>query len=146
VGKLGIRDGILNKPGGLTDDEFDIMRQHTAIGAQIMQPIRTLKDIIPGIKNHHETWDGTGYPDKLKGEDIPMVARIIGAADTFDAMTTNRPYQQARSLEFVLDKMRAMSGSRFDPKVVEALLAAVSAGDITPPQPAQETVSNREVS
>jgi putative nucleotidyltransferase with HDIG domain len=146
VGKLGIRDGILNKPGGLTEDEFDIMRQHTAIGAQIMEPIRMLKDIIPGIRNHHETWDGTGYPDKLKGEEIPLVARIIGAADTFDAMTTNRPYQEARELEFVLEKLRAMSGSRFDPKVVDALLAAVDAGDITPPPATRESVSDQEVS
>ena len=133
VGKLGIRDGILNKPGGLTDDEFAVMRTHPTIGAQIMEPIRMLKDIIPGIRNHHETWDGKGYPDRMEGEDIPLVARIIGVADTFDAMTTNRPYQRAKTLEFVLDKMRAMSGTRFDPKVVDALLAAVDAGDVTPP-------------
>jgi HD-GYP domain-containing protein (c-di-GMP phosphodiesterase class II) len=148
VGKLGIRDGILNKPGGLTDEEFAVMRQHPGIGAQIMAPIRMLKDIIPGIRNHHETWDGKGYPDRLTGEQIPLVARIIGAADTFDAMTTTRPYQQAMELDYVLEKMQAMSGSRFDPKVVEALLAAVNAGDVTPPrgvvEPEQE--SSQEVS
>lgn len=137
VGKLGIRDGILNKPGGLTDEEFAIMRQHPDIGAQIMTPIRMLKDIIPGIRNHHETWDGKGYPDRLHAEEIPLVARIIGAADTFDAMTTTRPYQKAMDLEFVLEQMRGMSGTRFDPRVVEALLAAVSAGDVTPPTPAE---------
>ena len=146
VGKLGIRDGILNKPGGLTEEEFAVMRQHTAIGAQIMEPIRMLKDIIPGIRNHHETWDGTGYPDKLSGEEIPLVARIIGAADTFDAMTTNRPYQQAKTIEYVLDKMRAMSGSRFDPRVVDALLAAVAAGDVTPPSMVTEPEVGQEVS
>ena len=133
VGKLGIRDGILNKPGGLSDDEFEIMRQHPSIGAQIMSPIRMLKDIIPGIRNHHETWDGTGYPDGLAGEEIPLVARIIGVADTFDAMTTTRPYQQAMTLEYVIAKMRSMSGSRFDPRVVDAFIAAVAAGDISPP-------------
>ena len=101
VGKLGIRESILNKPGGLSDEEFEIMKQHPAIGAQIMSPIRMLKDIIPGIRNHHETWDGRGYPDHLKGEEIPMVARIIGIADTFDAMTTNRPYQNAMTLDYV---------------------------------------------
>jgi putative nucleotidyltransferase with HDIG domain len=122
VGKLGIRDGILNKPGGLTDDEYAVMQQHTAIGAQIMEPIRMLKDIIPGIRNHHETWDGTGYPDKLAGETIPLVARIIGVADTFDAMTTNRPYQRQRP-STSCSKLRAMSGHRFDPRVVDALLA-----------------------
>jgi len=133
VGKLGIRENILNKPGGLTEAEFSIMRRHPEIGAQIMAPIRALKDIIPGIRNHHETWDGRGYPDGLTAEDIPLVARIIGVADTFDAMTTNRPYQKALTLEFVLEKIREMSGTRFAPPVVDALLAAVAAGDITPP-------------
>ncbi len=133
VGKLGIRETILNKPGGLTEEEFLIMKQHPEIGSQIMAPIRALKDILPGIRNHHETWDGRGYPDGLCGEEIPMVARIIGAADTFDAMTTTRPYQQAATLDFVLEKIRGMSGSRFAPPVVKALLAAVEAGDITPP-------------
>lgn len=133
VGKLGIREGILNKPGGLTDDEFMIMRQHPEIGSQIMAPIRALKDIIPGIRNHHETWDGRGYPDGLSGEEIPLVARIIGAADTFDAMTSTRPYQKAATLDYVLTKISAMSGTRFAPPVVEALLAAVDTGDITPP-------------
>jgi len=133
VGKLGIRDGILNKPGGLTDEEFAVMKRHTDIGAQIMSPIRMLKDIIPGIRNHHESWDGKGYPDRLRGDEIPLVARIIGVADTFDAMTTNRPYQQAMSLDHVVAKMRSMAGTRFDPAVIDAFLAAVAAGDMTPP-------------
>jgi len=145
VGKLGIRDGILNKPGGLSDEEFEVMRQHPAIGAQIMSPIRMLKDIIPGIRNHHETWDGTGYPDRLKGEQIPMVARIIGVSDTFDAMTTTRPYQQAMTLDYVLTKMRSMVGSRFDPKVIDAFTAAVNAGDISPPVQGSQELS-QEVS
>lgn len=135
VGKLGIQDGILNKPSGLTSEEFEVMQQHPKIGAQIMAPIPMLKDIIPGIRNHHETWNGAGYPDGLEGEAIPMVARIIGVADTFDAMTTTRPYQKAMSLSFVLDKMRAMSGTRFAPEVVSALVAAVETGDITQPEP-----------
>ncbi|MCG6961930.1 MAG: HD domain-containing protein [Acidobacteria bacterium] len=146
VGKLGIRDNILNKPGGLTDAEYTVMRRHPEIGSQIMAPIRMLKDIIPGIRNHHETWDGTGYPDKLKGEEIPLVARIIGVADTFDAMTTARPYQKPLELEFVLAKMRAMAGSRFDPQVVQAFLAAVEAGDITPPDASTDAVSEEGVS
>ncbi|MEN8162935.1 MAG: HD domain-containing phosphohydrolase [Acidobacteriota bacterium] len=133
VGKLGIREGILNKPGGLTEEEFTVMKQHPEIGSQIMAPIRALKDILPGIRNHHETWDGRGYPDGLAGEEIPLVARIIGAADTFDAMTTTRPYQKAFPLDFALKKMNDMSGTRFAPPVVKALLAAVEAGDITPP-------------
>jgi methyl-accepting chemotaxis protein len=135
VGKLGIRESILNKPGGLSDEEFEVMRQHPSIGAQIMSPIRMLKDIIPGIRNHHET-----------GEEIPMVARIIGVADTFDAMTTTRPYQQAMTLDYVLQKMRSMSGSRFDPVVVEAFTAAVEAGDISPPTRGVEETASTEVS
>jgi putative nucleotidyltransferase with HDIG domain len=146
VGKLGIKDGILNKPGGLSDDEFEIMRQHPSIGAQIMSPIRMLKDIIPGIRNHHETWDGNGYPDRLKGDQIPMVARIIGVADTFDAMTTTRPYQQAMTLDYVLAKMRSMTGSRFDPVVIDALLAAVEAGDVSPPAMESQMHASSEVS
>jgi putative nucleotidyltransferase with HDIG domain len=146
VGKLGIRDGILNKPGRLTEEEYAVMQQHTAIGAQIMEPIRMLKEIIPGIRNHHETWDGSGYPDKLTGEAIPLVARIIGVADTFDAMTTNRPYQEAKTLDFVLSQLRAMSGARFDSRVVNALLAAVAAGDVTPPAAAHGSDVQPEVS
>jgi len=149
VGKLGIRDGILNKPGGLTDEEYEIMRRHPGIGAQIMTPISKLKSIIPGIRNHHETWDGQGYPDQLRGEQIPMVARIIGVADTFDAMTTNRPYQKAMPLAHVTAKMKAMAGTRFDPEVVVAFSAAVDAGDIMPPEPWSEgdgLASHQEVS
>jgi putative nucleotidyltransferase with HDIG domain len=146
VGKLGIRDGILNKPGGLSEEEFAVMRQHPDIGAQIMSSIKTLKDIIPGIRNHHETWDGKGYPDRIAGEQIPMVARIIGVADTFDAMTTNRPYQEAMTLEFVVGKMRDMSGTRFDPKVIEAFLTAVEAGDVSPPPPQTQEPAPSEVS
>ncbi len=145
VGKLGVRDGILNKPGGLTDEEYAVMRRHAEIGAQIMAPIRMLKEIIPGIRNHHETWDGRGYPDGLNGEGIPLVARIIGVADTFDAMTTTRPYQKAMTLEFVMQKMHEMSGTRFDPIVIRAFDAAVKTGDITPPQK-NPTTSTEEAS
>ncbi len=143
VGKLGIRDGILNKPAGLTEEEYSVMRQHPEIGAQIMAPIRMLKDIIPGIRNHHETWDGQGYPDGLSGEGIPLVARIIGAADTFDAMTTTRPYQEAMTLDYVLRQMSGMSKTRFAPEVIDALVAAVEAGDITPPVPARANGQSR---
>ena len=147
VGKLGIKDGILNKPGGLTDEEYEIMRRHPGIGAQIMAPISKLKSIIPGIRNHHETWDGKGYPDKLEGEQIPMVARIIGVADTFDAMTTHRPYQNAMPLATVTEKMRSMAGTRFDPVVLDAFSAAVAAGDIMPPDsPPEDARSHQEVS
>ena len=111
-----------------------------------MAPIRMLKDIIPGIRNHHETWDGRGYPDGLVGEEIPLVARIVGVADTFDAMTTTRPYQKAMTLEFVLAKIRGMAGTRYDPQIIEALIGAVESGDITPPDAAHGGAgSGREV-
>jgi HD-GYP domain-containing protein (c-di-GMP phosphodiesterase class II) len=105
-----------------------------------------LKGIIPGIRNHHETWDGKGYPDQLEGEEIPMVARIIGVADTFDAMTTTRPYQGAMTLDYVLAKMRSMSGTRFDPVVVDAFIAAVESGDISPSTSISEESVSTEVS
>lgn len=144
VGKLGIRDAILKKPAGLTAEEYAEMRKHPEIGSQIMAPIRMLKDIIPGIRNHHETWDGKGYPDHLAGEQIPLIARIICVADTFDAMTTDRPYQRAMELDDVISRLRSMAGTRFDPKVVEAFVAAVEAKDITPPvsgQPRAQEIS-----
>jgi len=144
VGKLGIGDSILQKPAGLTAEEYAVMRRHPEIGSQIMSPIRMLKDILPAIRNHHETWDGKGYPDHLAGEQIPLIARIIGVADAFDAMTTNRPYQKAMALNHVVSQLRAMSGTRFDPRVIEALVKAVNARDITPP--ASSHVAAREIS
>lgn len=132
VGKIGITDDILQKPDELTDAEFDQMRAHAAKGAAIVSPISRLRDMLPGIKFHHENWGGGGYPDGLRGEEIPLVARIIAAADVFDAMTTHRPYQKAMRLEYVFSRMKELSGSRLDPRVVEAFFSAVGAGDLTP--------------
>jgi HD-GYP domain-containing protein (c-di-GMP phosphodiesterase class II) len=132
VGKIGIEDAILTKPGTLTDAEFDAMRDHPVKGAVIVSPIRHLRDILPGIKSHHENWNGEGYPDGLAGEDIPLVARIIAAADVFDAMTTTRPYQDAMTLEYVFKRMRELAGQRLDPKVVDAFFVAVRAGEVLP--------------
>ena len=95
VGKIGIEDRILKKPGALTPEEFDIMKTHTTKGANILRPVAQLKDMIPGIELHHESLDGRGYPHGLKGDEIPLLPRIIAVADTFDALTTNRPYQHA---------------------------------------------------
>jgi HD-GYP domain-containing protein (c-di-GMP phosphodiesterase class II) len=130
VGKIGIDDRILRKPGALSDDEFEIMKQHPAKGAAIMGGVAQLIDIIPGMKYHHEKWAGGGYPDGLEGEHIPVQARIVAIADTFDAMTTNRPYQKAMELGYVVEKIKSFAGSRFDPRVVEAFVAAVKRGDI----------------
>jgi HD-GYP domain-containing protein (c-di-GMP phosphodiesterase class II) len=132
VGKIGIDDRILRKPGALSDEEFDVMKTHPEKGAAIMGGVPQLDRVIPGMKYHHEKWSGGGYPDNLTGEEIPMQARIVAIADTFDAMTTNRPYQKAMELNYVVDKIVGFGGSRFDPKVVEAFVRAVKAGDIQP--------------
>ncbi|HEX7155419.1 MAG TPA: HD domain-containing phosphohydrolase [Thermoanaerobaculia bacterium] len=130
VGKIGIDDRILRKPGALSEEEFEIMKQHPAKGAAIMGGVSQLIDIVPGMKYHHEKWSGGGYPDNLEGEEIPMQARIVAIADTFDAMTTNRPYQKAMELGYVVDKIKSFAGTRFDPRVVEAFVNAVKRGDI----------------
>ena len=130
VGKIGIDDRILRKPGALNDEEFELMKQHPAKGAAIMGGVAQLIDIIPGMKYHHEKWSGGGYPDGLLGEKIPMQARIVAIADTFDAMTTNRPYQKAMEIGYVVEKIKSFAGARFDPKVVDAFVQAVKRGDI----------------
>jgi HD-GYP domain-containing protein (c-di-GMP phosphodiesterase class II) len=130
VGKIGIDDRILRKPGALSDDEFEVMKGHPAKGAAIMSGVAQLIDIIPGMKYHHEKWSGGGYPDGLEGEQIPMQARIVAIADTFDAMTTNRPYQKAMELGYVVEKVKSFAGTRFDPRVVDAFVNAVKRGDI----------------
>ena len=130
VGKIGIDDRILRKPGALSDDEFEVMKQHPVKGAAIMGGVAQLIDIIPGMKYHHEKWGGGGYPDSLEREQIPMQARIVAIADTFDAMTTNRPYQKAMELNYVVDKIKSFATTRFDPRVVDAFVNAIQRGDI----------------
>jgi HD-GYP domain-containing protein (c-di-GMP phosphodiesterase class II) len=130
VGKIGVEDRILRKDGVLAPDEYEQMKMHTVIGAEIMAPIEQLKEMIPAIRWHHEAWNGRGYPDGLKGEQIPLFARIVAVADTFDAITTNRPYQQAYSLQFAVETITRLTGSRFDAKIVTAFLRAFEAGEI----------------
>jgi HD-GYP domain-containing protein (c-di-GMP phosphodiesterase class II) len=128
VGKIGVDDRVLKKPGKLTDEEFDLMKQHPSKGANIMRPVAQLKDMLPGIELHHERMDGAGYPYGLVGEQIPMMARIIAVADTFDAITTNRPYQSAMDLEFAVERIRSLAVVKFDAQVVKSLEAAIAAG------------------
>jgi len=132
VGKIGIDDRILRKPTALTEEEFEVMKSHPAKGAAIMGTIPQLSDIIPGMKHHHEKWEGGGYPDGLKGDEIPLQARIVSVADTFDAMTTTRPYQKAMDIRFVFQRLRDLSGNRFDPAVVEALIRSHEKGELVP--------------
>ncbi len=130
VGKIGVDDRVLKKPGALTDEEFELMKQHPAKGANIMRPVPQLAEMLPGIELHHEHVDGRGYPYGLRGDQIPLMARIIAVADTLDAMTTNRPYQSAMDLEFALSRIRTLAGSKFDPIIVDALETAVQRGKI----------------
>jgi HD-GYP domain-containing protein (c-di-GMP phosphodiesterase class II) len=131
VGKIGVDDAILKKPGKLTPEEFEVMKQHTVIGANIMSPIRQMKRLLPGLRSHHERWTGEGYPDRLKGDAIPLMARIIAVADTFDAMTTDRPYQTAMSFEKAHARLNELKGSGFDEHIVEAFNRAYLAGEFT---------------
>ena len=134
VGKIGIEDRILKKPGALTPDEFEVMKTHTTKGANILRPVSQLKDMIPGIELHHESLDGRGYPHGLKGDDIPLLPRIIAVADTFDALTTNRPYQQAHDAKDALRIIHSLSGKRLDPTAVAALTAIYERGEIGVPK------------
>jgi putative nucleotidyltransferase with HDIG domain len=134
VGKIGIEDGILKKPGALTPEEFDIMKTHTTKGANILRPVAQLKDMIPGIELHHESLDGRGYPHGLKGDEIPLLPRIIAVADTFDALTTNRPYQHAHDPKDALKIIHNLSGKRLDPTAVAAITAIYGRGEIRIPR------------
>jgi putative nucleotidyltransferase with HDIG domain len=134
VGKIGIEDRILKKPGALTAEEFEIMKTHTTKGANILRSVAQLKEMIPGIELHHESLDGRGYPHGLKGEEIPLLPRIIAVADTFDALTTNRPYQQAHDSEDALRIIRSVSGKRLDPTAVTALEALYKRGEVRVPR------------
>ena len=130
VGKIGVEDRVLKKPGALTPEEFELMKQHTVKGANIMRPVSQLKEMLPGIELHHEHMDGRGYPYGLQGPQIPLMARIIGVADTLDAMTTNRPYQSAMDLDFALNKIKALGGTKFDVVIVNALESTINAGKL----------------
>ena len=130
VGKIGIEDHILKKPGALTEEEFEVMKTHTTKGANILRPVTQLAEMLPGIELHHEALDGRGYPYGLQGDQIPLLARVIAVADTFDALTTNRPYQQAHTPEQALQIIKNLAGKRLDPAAVEALFAVCARGEI----------------
>ncbi|WP_058867314.1 HD domain-containing phosphohydrolase [Chloracidobacterium thermophilum] len=130
VGKIGIEDRILKKPAALTEEEYTIMKTHPEKGAKIMAEIPQMKKYVPGMYYHHECMDGRGYPIGLKGDQIPLMARIISVADTFDAMTTNRPYQRAMTPEVAVQKIWSFAGTRYDPNVVAALESALKAGKL----------------
>lgn len=132
VGKIGIDDNVLKKPSALTDSEFEIMKTHPQKGYKIMSQIPAMRDFLPGMYMHHEMINGGGYPQGLRGDEIPMQARIVSVADTFDAMTTERPYQRAMDLEAALTRLKSFVGTRYDARVVAAFIAACEAGKIRP--------------
>ena len=122
IGKIGIPDEILNKPGKLTDEEYDIMKSHTYRGYEILKKVKTQKDIADGARYHHERYDGKGYPARLDGGKIPYVARVISVADAFDAMSSTRPYRKKLPMDFIVQEIKKCSGTQFDPVVAKAFL------------------------
>ncbi|MBW1800061.1 MAG: HD domain-containing protein, partial [Deltaproteobacteria bacterium] len=129
IGKIGISDNILNKPDKLTDKEFNHIKAHPVIGVHIVKPLGPDQEELAIIKNHHERWDGRGYPDGLQGENIPRLARILAVADAFDAMNSNRAYRKALPFDVCLGELAKNAGSQFDPEVVEAALPVLSEDD-----------------
>lgn len=132
LGKIAVPDAILMKPGPLTREEFEIVKQHPVWGAKILAPLTFMKDITEMVHEEHERWDGTGYPQGLKGERIRLEARIISVADALDAMVSLRPYRQSVSLQKASEEIRRCAGTHFDPKVAEACLRAIQNGKIVP--------------
>jgi HD-GYP domain-containing protein (c-di-GMP phosphodiesterase class II) len=128
IGKIGTFDTLLDKTSKLTDDELDLIKQHPDRGCEILSPIREFRDILPAVRHHHERWDGTGYPSGLKGEEIPLHARILCVADSFDTMTANRPYRPSIGLENAVQELRYCSGTQFAPEVVEVFMEVVKEG------------------
>jgi HD-GYP domain-containing protein (c-di-GMP phosphodiesterase class II) len=126
VGKIGISRSILNKLGKLTDEEFEIMRMHSLIAVRILEKVDGLKDAVPMIRHHHERYDGSGYPDGLVGENIPVGARIISVAEAYDILTSDVPWRNAMDNQEALAEIQRCSGTQFDPVVVKALEKAVS--------------------
>jgi diguanylate cyclase (GGDEF)-like protein len=129
IGKVGIPDAILNKRGGLTDSEWEFVRDHTILGERILQGAPALRPIARLVRASHERWDGSGYPDRLRGEEIPLGARIVSVCDAYEAMTTNRAYRPAVSPEIACQELRHCAGGQFDPAVVDAFLAVIADGD-----------------
>jgi putative two-component system response regulator len=125
IGKIGIREEILNKQGPLTDEEYAQVKQHVLVGSQILAPLVHLRHVISSVRSHHERWDGFGYPDRLTADAIPLGARIIGAVEIFDALTTARPYQEKMPADTAIERMRDLAGTVLDPRVHRGLEAVI---------------------
>jgi putative nucleotidyltransferase with HDIG domain len=128
IGKLGISEKILFKPDRLTSSEHNVVKQHSNLGADLLENSRTLKELIPIIRYHHEHYDGGGYPDGLQGTEIPIEARILAVADAVEAMATDRPYRHGMSTQEILDELNDHSGTQFDPRIVKAFTQVIRSG------------------
>jgi HD-GYP domain-containing protein (c-di-GMP phosphodiesterase class II) len=122
LGKLVIMDNILRKPRQLTEEEFELIRTHPVVGDKILKPLRFLACEAKAVRHHHERYDGKGYPDGLKGDDIPLIARVVTVADAFDAMTSDRPYRSKRPLAVALEEIGRGANTQFDPTAADAFL------------------------
>lgn len=133
-GKIGIPDDIINKPTKLTEPEYEIIKNHTVFGYNIVRHISKTPSIMSCVRNHHERWDGMGYPDGLKGEKIPLLARVVCVADTFHAMISDRPYRKALTIEVAFSELRHNAGTQFDPNLIEVFIEAIQKSDMTTQQ------------
>jgi putative nucleotidyltransferase with HDIG domain len=140
IGKIGIPDELLNREGKLTEEQFQQIRSHVTVGASMLKALGEMNPIVPLILHHHEAWDGSGYPDGLEGEEIPLMSRILAVADSYDAMTSDRPYRKAMSRSRAIDEIKRCSGTCFDPRVVEAFLAVVKEQAGAPAEPEPQPV------
>ena len=144
VGKIGVPERLLNKPGPLDADEFEQMKQHSVLGAKILEPLRSIQNIQKIVRHHHERWDGSGYPDGFKGEAIPLASRMIGIADAYDTMVTERTYKRSRTRQEAYEELRRCAGTQFDPRLVNAFLDAMGAEIIAEePQPQPQPPATR---
>ena len=130
IGKIGIPDSVLNKPAKLTDEEYAIMKSHVIRGAEILRNFTMIENVADGALYHHERYDGRGYANGLKGEEIPLNARIIGIADAFDAMTAYRVYRKKLDLDYVIGELKKGRGTQFDPKLVDIMLRLIENGTV----------------
>ena len=144
IGKIGIPDRVLNKPDKLTDEEYALMKSHVVKGAEILRKFTLVQNVQEGALYHHERYDGKGYVHGLKGEEIPLNARIIGIADAFDAMTANRVYRKKLDIDYVIGELKKGSGTQFDPKLVEIMLDLIDKGEIDVERMYEEFGSHKE--
>jgi len=140
LGKIAVPDAVLFKPSHLDARERSMIGTHPTVGAKLLSGIASMEDVVPCVLHHHEKMDGTGYPNHLLGADIPEGARVIAVADSFDAMTTDRPYRRALSSEAAVAELRRVAGTQLDPKMVEAFCTLVARGEIVPPRPSEDHV------